>query len=154
MYTSYKNFLLPGKKFSLENSPIYWISQVHNQYVKNIDYALKIYGLDDSRRQILLALKAKNNSTISDLSKLMIYKMSTTTKIVQRLKDEGFVDTYCCQIDSRYTRVILTNKGEDAIHKINDLSNIILTQSLEGLSKLEVEKTLENLKYIFKKLSR
>ena len=38
--------------------------------------------------------------------------MSTTTKIVYRLKDEGLVDTYSCEDDARITRVLLTEKGQ------------------------------------------
>ena len=37
--------------------------------------------------------------------------------------------------------------------KIKDLSNIILEQSYEGLTPLQIEKMMETLKQIFKNLS-
>lgn len=42
---------------------------------------------------------------------MMIFKMSTTTKIIYRLKGEGLVNTYCCEDDARITRVVLIDKG-------------------------------------------
>ncbi len=41
---------------------------------------------------------------------MVVSKMSTTTKIVYRLKDEGLVETYSCEDDARITRVLLTEK--------------------------------------------
>lgn len=139
--------------FNIDNSPYYWITQVHNQYVHNLDQALKKYGLDNSRRRILQALKATPQASISKLSEMIICKMSTTTKIVYRLKDEGLVNTYCCEDDGRITRVVLTDKGEQMAQRINDLSHIVLGQSFEGLTPLQIGKMLENLKLIFRNLA-
>ena len=84
---------------------------------------------------------------------MLISKMSTTTKVVYRLKEEGLVNTYCCEDDARITRVLLTDKGQQMIQKINDLSLIVLEQSFEGLTPLQIEKMLDNLKHIFKNLT-
>ena len=154
MTKKYNKFLSATADFDLENSPYYWVTQVHAQYVQNVDHVLKKYGLDNSRRRILLALKAKHQASVSDLSEMIICKMSTTTKIVYRLKDEGLVSTYNCADDARITRVLLTDKGQQMIQKINDLSHIVLEQSFEGLTPLQIEKMLGNLKQIFKNLAR
>ena len=87
MTKKYSKFLPAGDNFSLENFPFYWVTQVHAQYVLNVDHALKKYGVDNSRRRILLALKSKANASVSDLSEMVVSKMSTTTKIIYRLKD-------------------------------------------------------------------
>jgi DNA-binding MarR family transcriptional regulator len=153
MTKKYNKFFSAAADFNLDNSPYYWITQVHTQYVHNLDHALKKYGLDYSRRRILQALKANPQVSISRLSEMIICKMSTTTKIVYRLKDEGLVNTYCCEYDGRMTRVVLTDKGEQMAQKINDLSHIVLDQSFEGLTPLQIEKMLENLKLIFRNLA-
>ena len=147
-------FLPTNDSFNLEDFPYYWISQVHAQYIQNIDNVLKKYGLDNSRRRILLALQVKPHASVSDLSDMVISKMSTTTKIVYRLKDEGFIETYSCQDDGRITRVNLTDKGEKMVVKINDLTSVILEQSFDGLTPLQLEKTMDILKHIFKNLAR
>lgn len=154
MTKKYSKFLPTAENFDLEDFPYYWVTQVHAQYVLNVDHALKKYGLDNSRRRILLALKSKPHASVSDLSEMVVSKMSTTTKIVYRLKDEGLVDTYSCEDDARITRVTLTEKGNQMTQKINDLTNIVLEQSFEGLTPLQIEKMIESLKVIFKNLAR
>jgi DNA-binding MarR family transcriptional regulator len=154
MPKKYSRFLLlSGENFDLGDFPYYWITQVHTQSVKKLDHALKKYGLDNSRRRILLALKSKPRASVSDLSEMVISKMSTTTKIVYRLKDEGLVETYSCEDDARITRVVLTEKGQRMTLKIKDLSNIVLKQSYQGLTPLQIEKMMESLQHIFKNLS-
>ncbi|MBE9400503.1 MAG: MarR family winged helix-turn-helix transcriptional regulator [Acinetobacter sp.] len=153
MTKKYSKFLPTSEDFNLEHFPYYWVTQVHAQYVQNVDHVLKKYGLDNSRRRILLALKSKPNASVSDLSEMVVSKMSTTTKIVYRLKDEKLVDTYSCEDDARITRVILTEEGEKMFYKINDLTNVVLEQSFEGLTPLQIEKMMECLKHIFKNLA-
>ena len=153
MSKRYSKFLPSIEDFSLDNFPFYWVTQVHAQHVQNVDHALKKYGLDNSRRRILMALKTKSHASVSDLSEMIISKMSTTTKIIYRLKDEGLVNTYCCEDDARITRVLLTEKGEQMTQKINDLTQVVLEQSFDGLTTLQVEKMMDSLKHIFRNLA-
>ncbi len=153
MTKKYAKFLPSSENFNLEEFPFYWVMQVHAQYVQNVDHALKKYGLDNSRRRILVALRTKPNASVSDLSQMVVSKMSTTTKIIYRLKDEGLVDTYSCEEDARITRVILTPKGEEMTEKVNDLTGVVLEQSFDGLTPLQIEKLMDGLKQIFKNLS-
>ncbi|WP_374855655.1 MarR family winged helix-turn-helix transcriptional regulator [Acinetobacter indicus] len=154
MTKKYSKFLPSTEDFNIEQFPYYWVTQVHAQYVLNVDHALKKYGLDNSRRRILIALKAKPNASISDLSDMVVSKMSTTTKIVYRLKEEGLVETYSCEDDARITRVILTDQGHAMTEKINDLTGVVLEQSFEGLTPLQIEKMMDSLRHIFNNLSR
>lgn len=153
MTKKYAKFLPAAENFNIENFPYYWISQVHSQYVLNLDHVLKKYGVDNSRRRLLVALEAKPDASVSELSEMIVSKMSTTTKIVYRLKEEGFVDTYSCEHDARITRVHLTEAGQQMTLKINDLMSVVLEQSFDGLTPLQIEKTMDNLKIIFKNLA-
>ena len=154
MSKKYSKFLPSTDQHDLEQFPYYWVTQVHAQYVQNVDHALKKYGLDNSRRRILLALRSKPHASVSDLSDMVVSKMSTTTKIVYRLKDEGLVETYSCDDDARITRVVLTEKGNEMTNKINDLTSVVLEQSFDGLTPLQIEKMMESLRHIFNNLAR
>ena len=154
MSKKYSKFLPSADQYDIEQFPYYWVTQVHAQYVQNVDQALKKYGLDNSRRRILIALHVKPHASVSELSDMVISKMSTTTKIVYRLKDEGFIETYSCKEDGRITRVYLTEKGQEMITKVNNLTSVILEQSFDGLTPLQIEKTMEILKHMFKNLAR
>ena len=154
MSKKYAKFLPSADQYDIEQFPYYWVTQVHAQYVQNVDQALKKYGLDNSRRRILLALRSKAHASVSDLSDMVVSKMSTTTKIVYRLKDEGLVETYSCDDDARITRVVLTEKGNEMTNKINDLTSVVLEQSFDGLTPLQIEKMMESLRHIFNNLAR
>ncbi len=154
MSKKYSKFLPSADHYDIEQFPYYWVTQVHAQYVQNVDQALKKYGLDNSRRRILLALRSKAHASVSDLSDMVVSKMSTTTKIVYRLKDEGLVETYSCDDDARITRVVLTEKGNEMTNKINDLTSVVLEQSFDGLTPLQIEKMMESLRHIFNNLAR
>ena len=41
MTKKYAKFLPCTEEFNLENFPYYWVTQVHAQYVVNVDHALK-----------------------------------------------------------------------------------------------------------------
>lgn len=151
MKEKYKNFFTLDKYLNLDNSPFFLISVIQNQFSQTMDNALKIYGLDHSRRQILLAIKSQNSASISDISDILILKISTTTKIVHRLRDEGLVETFTCPVDKRYTRIKLTKNGEFCVERINELYNIIIKQTLDGLDPIKIDETISNLKYISKK---
>lgn len=153
MSKKYAKFLPSVDNFDLQDFPFFWVTQVHAQYVQNVDHVLKKHGVDNSRRRLLLALSTKPNASVSDLSDMIVSKMSTTTKIVYRLKDEGMVNTYSCENDARITRVVLTEQGIKMTEKINDLMTVVLEQSFEGLTPLQIEKMMESLKHIFKNLS-
>ena len=153
MTKKFAKFLPSAEDFNIENFPYYWITQVHAQYVLNVDHVLKKYGVDNSRRRLLVTLKAKPHASVSELSELIVSKMSTTTKIVYRLKEEGFVDTYSCENDARITRVFLTEAGIAMTQKIYDLMSVVLEQSFDGLTPLQIKKMMENLKHMFKNLA-
>lgn len=153
MTKKYAKFLPSSEDFNLDDFPFYWITQVHAQYVLNVDHVLKKFGVDNSRRRLLVALETKPDASVSELSEMIVSKMSTTTKIVYRLKDEGYVETYSCPNDARITRVKLTEAGCQMTTKINDLMGVVLEQSFEGLTPLQIEKLMESLKHIFRNLS-
>lgn len=148
----YSRYLPGNTDFSLEEFPYYWISLIHAQYVLNIDFVLKKFGLDNSRRRVLLALHESPNASISELSDTLISKMSTTTKIVYRLKEENLVETFSCDEDARITRVLLTDKGHEMVEKINNLTQVILSKSYEGLTPAQLDKLNAGLKILFKNL--
>ncbi|MFI8037714.1 MarR family transcriptional regulator, partial [Acinetobacter baumannii] len=50
--------------------------------------------------------------------------------------------------------VYLTERGTEMINKINDLTSVVLEQSFEGITPLQLEKMMESLKLLLKNLSR
>lgn len=113
-----------------------------------MDNSLKKYGLDNSRRRIILAVFSRPNASISELAEMSIIKIPTATKIIYRLKEEGLLNTDMCEIDSRVTRVNLTDAGMEKVVKINEITSILFDDSFKGLKPNDIKKLNELLKLI------
>ena len=81
MTKKYAKFLPAAENFNIENFPYYWITQVHSQYVLNLDHVLKKYGVDNSRRRLLVALEAKPDASVSELSEMIVQKCRQQPKL-------------------------------------------------------------------------
>ena len=148
MTNKYSKYFPIHDDFNIDDFPYYWISQVYGLYIHKMDNALKNYGLDNSRRRIILAASARPNSRISELAEMTIIKIPTATKIIYRLKDEGFLNTTACETDSRITRVSLTEKGHEMVIKINEITSLLLNDSFAGIKPSELNKLNDLLKII------
>ena len=82
MTNKYSKYFPIHDDFNIDDFPYYWISQVYGLYIHKMDNALKNYGLDNSRRRIILAASARPNSSISELAEMTIIKIPTATKII------------------------------------------------------------------------
>lgn len=153
MSNKYSKYFPIHDDFNIDDFPYYWISQVHGLYINKMDNSLKKYGLDNSRRRIILAAAARPDSSISDLAEMTIIKIPTATKIIYRLKDEGYLDTNVCDTDSRITRIRLTDKGHEMVIKINEITSILFNDSFVGLKPSDIKKLNESLIIIKNNLS-
>ena len=141
MSNKYSKFFPNHDEFNLDNFPYYWITQVYGLYVAKMDNSLKKYGLDNSRRRILLAAYLYPNASVSDLSEMTLIKISTTTKILIRLREENLIETMLCPDDNRVTRVKLTQQGEEMVKKINEMTVVLFEDSFKGLKPSKVRKS-------------
>ena len=82
-----------SEDFHKEEFPFYWLARVHGRYTLSMEKLLKKIDLDIPRWRVLNILFENNEASISDISEHAIAKLSTVTKIVYRMKDDGLVDT-------------------------------------------------------------
>ncbi len=148
MSNKYSKFFPNHDEFNLDNFPYYWITQVYGLYVAKLDNSLKKYGLDNSRRRILLAAYLYPNASVSDLSEMTLIKISTTTKILIRLREENLIETMLCPDDNRVTRVKLTQQGEEMVKKINEMTVVLFEDSFKGLKPSDIDRLNDSLKII------
>lgn len=141
-----------SEDFRQEEFPFYWLAQVHGRYSQAMGRILKKINLDVPQYRILFILKEHGESSISEISTLAIAKLSTTTKIVYRMKEDGLIDTSQCSTDGRVTKVGLTEGGWEAIDKIQKATEKLFTQSYQGMTEPQIRKFNKVLKTIFENL--
>lgn len=139
--------------FVKEEFPFYWLARVHGVYSMEMERALKTVGLDIPTWRTLFILNEHGSSTVSEISLHAIAKLSTVTKIVYRMKDEGLVDTYTSPQDARVTVVTLTDAGREAIERSKLAIHHIFDRSFDGLTPSQIRRLNEALQLLLDNLS-
>lgn len=142
-------FLSESKEFRYEKFPFYWLAHTHAIYVVEMEKVLKKLGTDMPTRRVLMMLRLHGTASISDLSKHAIIKMSTLTRIVQRMRDEELVETRTNAEDARITDVAMTAKGEELVDRIQHATEKIYVKGYENLTDAQLENLMRTLQTIF-----
>lgn len=136
-------------EFSQEEFPFYWLAHAHAIYVVEMERVLKKLGTDMPTRRVLLMLRLRGTASVSDLSRHTIIKMSTLTRIVQRMRDEGLVETRTNHEDARVTDVLITARGEELAARIEQATQKVFARGYEGMSAAERKSLMQSLQKIF-----
>ena len=127
---------LPG--FRLDASPLYWLARVAGRYRLDMDLVLKPIGMDVPRWRVLAILAEHEPASITELCDHAVIRLSTMTRIVQRLADGGLVTTRPRRADGRVTEVLLTAAGRDAAVGVHRQASRIFRQGFEGFAAADV----------------
>lgn len=144
---------LPGEQhFELTEWPFYWIVKVYGQYLNSLEGLLKAVDLDIPRWRVLMLLEGTEGFSVSYLADEAITKLSTMTRIVQRMQDDGLVSTRPRASDLRVTEVLLTSEGRRARELAYEQANNIYTTSFDGLSSQQIETLNRTLSKLYSNL--
>ncbi|MBF8999051.1 MULTISPECIES: MarR family winged helix-turn-helix transcriptional regulator [Vibrio] len=138
--------------FHKEDFPFYWLAQVHGRYSQAMEKALKKVNLDIPRWRILATLNQEGHCSISQIAMHSIAKLPTVTKIVQRMKDEGLVESQISSDDGRVTEVMITEKGIHALNEIQDTTAPLFKQSFKGMTEAQIKRLNKLLEQLFHNL--
>ena len=98
-------------------------------------------------------LQGQGVSSVSDIAVHAVGKLSTTTKIVYRMKAEGLVSTETSKTDGRVTMVSLTDAGRVALGRVKDATHGLFERSFDGLTPAKIERLNESLRIVFRNLN-
>jgi len=137
--------------FSKAAWPYYWITRVSALYAFEMEKRLKPMGLDVSRWRVLSSLREHGNLGVAEIADYSILKLNTTTKIVQRMVNEGLVTTRSSAVDARVTEVSLTEKGFAAAVEASHLANTVFERTFYDIKDREIDQMNGLLKRIFER---
>jgi DNA-binding MarR family transcriptional regulator len=138
--------------FEIAGSPFYWLARVDGRYTLRMDAVLKRIGMDVPRWRVLMLLTEHSPASVSELAEHAIIRMSTMTKIVHRMKAEGYVGTRVSATDGRVTEVVLTPKGRQSVQQVRAQAGQIFQQAFHDLSDSQLAGLNEVLQHIFQNL--
>ncbi|MDH1339315.1 MarR family winged helix-turn-helix transcriptional regulator [Ectopseudomonas oleovorans] len=141
-----------NEDFHKEDFPFYWLARVYARYTMSMEKLLKKVDLDIPRWRVLNILYENDEASISEISEFAIAKLSTITKIVYRMKDDGLLETSPSALDGRVTQVTLTEKGRQAFIDMHEVTDELFHSSFEGLTEAQIRKLNQVLGKIFDNL--
>lgn len=128
--------------FEIHEWPFYHLARVTSLYTQRMDAALKPLGIDVPRWRVLALLRKNGASTVTQLSQEAVSKISTMTKIIQRMTAEKLVTVRPSSNDARSTEVIISESGmrilEDVREKVGRIGHLafdgVVSEELERLN--------------------
>ena len=149
MLSQLEQFLPNKDPNSLKNFPFFWISQINGKYTQLIEKSIKKLGIDNTRRKIILSVNAVSEASITEIANLSTIKLTTATKAVYRLVEDDIVEVFSSQLDERVSIVKLTEKGQQMVEQINQISQVTLDGILHAFEEDELHDLNKQLKKLF-----
>src|SRR5436190_10808285 len=114
------------------------ISFTHFWLADKFKQELKQYGISLQQFNILRILRGQypKPSTVSLLKERMLDKSSDASRLIERLRQKGYVQRHLCQSDRRSVDILITKKGLDVLEKI-DAHNAELDKTFGKLTEEE-----------------
>src|SRR5690349_11539685 len=82
----------PGMpQFEIEASPFYLIARTAGRYAIDMENALRVIDMDLASWRALMLVHAVNPSSVSEITERAVMRLSTMTRVVQRLEKRGLV---------------------------------------------------------------
>lgn len=124
-------------EFDFADWPFYWLARGDRAYLAKLELILGKVNLDIPRWRVLMVLHSKSPASVSEIAEHSIVKLSTMTKIIQRMQKDGLVQTAPSTRDGRVTEVTITSKGDEAGKNAWEEANRIMEVAFSGFSKKE-----------------
>jgi len=122
------------------NNSINIVSHIHTLCVDYLQKQLSENGFENfasSHGHILFQLSKVNAMPMNELSKKINRDKSTTTVLVRKLENEGYVVTVPSEEDKRSKMISLTEKGKKYNQVTSDISNQLMTKFYANFSEEE-----------------
>ncbi|MFT6321256.1 MAG: DNA-binding MarR family transcriptional regulator [Granulosicoccus sp.] len=120
-----------------------WMSGLNLQVLKNFNISVQQFN-------ILRILKGRHPepATVKLLTARMIDKMSNASRLVEKLKQKGFVERTSCPNDRRQVDIAITEEGV----KIVNQSSILLEKEMEDKLSVLTKKEAKQLNDLLDKM--
>ncbi len=124
--------------FRIDHSPFFQMNRAVGAYGLSMERALRAVGMDIPRWRVLMLAHERGPISVGDIADSGVLKLSTATRVVQRLRDEDLVKVRRSRSDARVTEVQTTAAGRAAVSVIRDVASQVYKQAFSGISSTEV----------------
>lgn len=125
--------------FRVEQSPFFQMNRTVGAYGLMMERALRAVGMDIPRWRVLMLAHERGPVSVGEIAENGVLKLSTATRVVQRLRDEGLVKLRRSKTDARVTEVQTTAAGARAVEVIRSVASQVYRDAFAGLDGASVE---------------
>ncbi len=111
-----------------------------NWLMEKISLELKDHDISIQQFNVLRILKGQkgNPANLSTIQERMVSKMSNTTRLVDKLRNKGYVKRITCKANRRKVEITITEAGQQFIDSISPLINSLELKITSSLSQEEL----------------
>lgn len=125
--------------FKVRNYPFFQLNRLVSQYNIIVADQLGAIGIDIPTWRVLMILGEASPRSIGEIAQFAIIKISTLTRIIQRMSAAGLVTGQARERDNRVTEISLTDLGNAQLAAARRLTAPIYAQVIIGFSRQEFE---------------
>ncbi len=138
--------------FRVENWPFYLIARTARRYEMDMERALRRIDMDVPSWRAIMLLHERSPSSVSEIAERAVIKLSTMTRVVQRLEKRGLVTIARRPADARVTDVYITPAGERTVQQVRTLASRLYQSAFKDMSPADVEMLNALLRRVFDNL--
>ncbi len=131
-----------------QNNFLMNISVLYRFTQKYFDKHLTPYGIGSGQMIFLLLINEHEGISMQQLTSLGDFDKGTTTKSIQKLAEEGYIEIKSAEEDKRVKRLYTTKKTGEIINELYQVRNELTNQLTVGMNNEEVEEQLKFLQLI------
>lgn len=120
--------------FVLEDYIYYNINHASNQYGHHMEAAFALLDIDQTAWRVLNLLSHDEHSRLSDIARRGMVKISTLSRRIDRMVEDGLILREVGTDDRRTVRVSLTSRGKAELERARRASTAIYDQATTGIA--------------------
>ena len=139
--------------FRLADSPLYLIVRTAGRYAQEMENALAASGMDLLSWRALMIVNEVSPSSVSEIAERSVTRLSTMTRVVQRLEKKSLVRLSKRPSDARVTEVNLTPLGKRCVERERRTAGDAYHRAMRGFSTADIAALNRSMRRIFANLS-
>jgi len=127
----------PG--FKIDDWPFYLMARTTRRYEMDMEEALRRIDMDVPSWRAIMLVHEQNPSSVSEIADRAVTRLSTMTRVIQRLEKRGLVKLATRAADARVTEVFITPRGEEIVEQVRAVASRIYQSVFKDMTAGEIE---------------
>jgi MarR family transcriptional regulator, organic hydroperoxide resistance regulator len=127
------------RDFKIADWPFYLITRTARRYEMDMEQALRRIDMDVPSWRAIMLVHEHSPSSVSEIAERAVIRLSTMTRVVQRLAKRGLVKLDTRAADARVTDVFITAEGEKTVEQVRTVASRIYQSAFKDMDASEIE---------------